>query len=36
MKMENIIKAEGEAVVKEVFFKKGMAVNKGDVIIEME
>lgn len=36
MKMENVIKAEGEGVVKEVFFTKGVAVDKGQVIIEME
>lgn len=36
MKMENVLKAEGEGVVKEVLFAKGSAVDKGQIIIEME
>jgi len=36
MKMENVLKSEGEGIVKEVLFTKGSAVDKGQVIIEME
>ena len=36
MKMENILKAGGEGIIKSVSFTKGMAVDKGQVIIEME
>jgi len=36
MKMENVLKSEGEGVVKEVLFAKGSSVDKGEVIIEME
>ena len=34
MKMENIIKSSGEAVVKRVAVKKGDSVEKGQVLIE--
>ncbi|HTA81649.1 MAG TPA: biotin/lipoyl-containing protein [Bacteroidia bacterium] len=36
MKMENIIKAQGQAVVKKVVVTKGTAVEKNQVLIEME
>ena len=36
MKMENVLKADGEGVVKSVEVKKGDAVEKGQLIIEME
>lgn len=36
MKMENVIKAEGPAVVKEILLAKGAAVEKNQIIIEME
>ncbi len=36
MKMENVIKAEGNGVVKEVLLEKGAAVEKNQVIIEMQ
>lgn len=36
MKMENVILAEGEGVVKSVEVKKDDAVDKGQLIIEME
>jgi biotin carboxyl carrier protein len=36
MKMENIIKAPGDATVKEVFVTKGMSVEKGDRLLEFE
>lgn len=36
MKMENVIKAEGNGVVKSVNFDVGATVDKGAVIIEME
>ncbi|MFT6338653.1 MAG: biotin carboxyl carrier protein [Halioglobus sp.] len=36
MKMENVIKAEGNGVVKSVNFVVGATVDKGAVIIEME
>ena len=36
MKMENVLKAGGEGIIKSVSFTKGMAVDKGQVIIEME
>ncbi len=36
MKMENVIKAEGNGVVKSVNFEIGATVDKGAVIIEME
>ncbi len=36
MKMENVLKAVGEGVVKAVSFTKGMAVDKGQIMIEME
>ncbi|MEM6893042.1 MAG: biotin/lipoyl-containing protein [Bacteroidota bacterium] len=36
MKMENIILAAGEGVVKSIHVKEGEAVDKGQVIIEME
>ena len=36
MKMENVIKAEGEGIVKSILTEKSKAVDKGQVIIEME
>ena len=36
MKMENVLKAEGDGVVKSVEVKKSAAVDKGQVLIEME
>jgi len=36
MKMENVLKSEGEGIVKEILFEKGSSVDKGQVIIEME
>lgn len=36
MKMENVLLAEGEGIVKSVNFNKGTAVDKGQVIIELE
>ena len=35
MKMENVLKAEGDGVVKSIEVKKGTAVDKGQIIIEM-
>ena len=35
MKMENIIKSEGEGVVKEIHVEKGATVEKGQMLIEM-
>ncbi len=36
MKMENVIKAHGKAVVKSITTQKGAAVDKGEILIEME
>ena len=36
MKMENIILAQGEGIIKSIEIKKDDAVEKGQVIIEME
>ncbi|RMG79387.1 MAG: acetyl-CoA carboxylase biotin carboxyl carrier protein subunit [Bacteroidetes bacterium] len=36
MKMENILKAHGAGIVKEVKIEKGSPVDKGQVLIEME
>lgn len=36
MKMENVLKAEGEGVVKSIEVSKGNAVEKGQILIEME
>ena len=36
MKMENVIKATGEATVKKVEVVKGSAVDKGQILIELE
>ena len=35
MKMENVIKSEGEGVVKEIHVEKGATVDKGQMLIEM-
>jgi len=35
MKMENVLKAEGDGVVKSIEVVKGTAVDKGQIIIEM-
>ncbi len=36
MKMENVLKAEGEGIVKSIEIVKSQAVDKGQVLIEME
>jgi biotin carboxyl carrier protein len=36
MKMENVLKSEGDGVVKSIEVAKGAAVDKGQVLIEME
>ena len=36
MKMENVLKAEGEATVKSINCKKGEAVEKNQVLVEFE
>lgn len=36
MKMENVLKATGEGVVKSIEITKGAAVEKGQILIEME
>lgn len=36
MKMENVIKAEGEAIVKNIIVNKGDAVEKNQVLVEFE
>jgi len=36
MKMENVIKADGDAVVKSISIEKGAAVDKNQVLVEFE
>ena len=36
MKMENVLKAEGDGVVKSIEIEKGVAVDKGQILIEMK
>ena len=36
MKMENVLKAEGDGVVKSIEVEKSAAVDKGQILIEME
>ena len=36
MKMENVIKSTGDGVVKSIHIEKGAAVDKGQLLIEME
>lgn len=36
MKMENVIKSVGDGVVKDILIKKGTAVDKGQLLIQME
>ncbi len=36
MKMENVIKAKGEAVVKAIIAAKGKSIEKGDTLLEFE
>ena len=36
MKMENILKSNGEGIVKNIVVKEGQAVDKGQLLIEME
>lgn len=36
MKMENVIKAEGEATIKSITISKGTAVEKNQVLVEFE
>jgi len=35
MKMENVIKSEGEGIIKEIHVEKGTTVDKGQMLIEM-
>ena len=35
MKMENVLKADGEGIVKSIEITKGQAVDKGQILIEM-
>lgn len=36
MKMENVIKSLGDGIVKEILIEKGAAVDKGQLLIQME
>jgi biotin carboxyl carrier protein len=36
MKMENLIKADADAIVKSIKIKKGEKVEKGEIILELE
>lgn len=36
MKMENVIKSDGEGVIKTIHVEQGAAVDKGQLLIEME
>ena len=36
MKMENVIKSVGEGIVKAIHIDQGKAVEKGQLLIEME
>jgi len=36
MKMENVLKAAGDGVVKSIEIKKGNTVEKGQILVEME
>lgn len=36
MKMENVLKADGDGIVKSIEIKQGQAVDKGQILIEME
>ena len=36
MKMENILKSDGEGIVKEVFISEEQVVDKGEVLMEFE
>jgi len=36
MKMENVLKAEGDGIIKSIEVQKGAAVDKGQILIEME
>ncbi|MCL4147810.1 UNVERIFIED_CONTAM: hypothetical protein GTU68_000861 [Idotea baltica] len=36
MKMENVIKAQGEGVIKDIVVKQGAAVEKGQLLIVLE
>lgn len=36
MKMENVIKSEGDGVVKNIVVKKGQTVDKGQILIELD
>lgn len=36
MKMENILKSDGEGIVKDVFIKEQQVVNKGEILIEFQ
>ena len=36
MKMENVIKSDGEGIIKAIHINEGIAVDKGQLLIEME
>jgi biotin carboxyl carrier protein len=36
MKMENMIKSPGDAVIKNILVKTGQAVEKNQILIELE
>ena len=36
MKMENVLKSSGEGIVKEILINEGQAVDKGQLLIELE
>ncbi len=36
MKMENVLKAEGEGIVKEIYISQNQVVEKGVVLIEFD
>jgi biotin carboxyl carrier protein len=36
MKMENVLKAAGDGTIKSIAVQKGMAVEKGQLLLEME
>ena len=36
MKMENIIKAHGTGIIKQILVTKGQSVNKGQLLITFE
>ena len=36
MKMENVIKSAGDGIIKEILIEEGMAVDKGQLLIQLE